>query len=156
MGRGGPAKILVVEDDEHDREIIRGALEGRGYQLLEACDADSAVVMARQQRPDLVFLDLRLSTRRHEYEGLRVLELVKREQPEVRVLVCTAYGVRELQERAQAAGCDEFLVKPFDLGRLREVTARLLGAASDRPDIPKSKDCGKEPGSTPCREHPKT
>jgi len=154
MGRGGPAKILVVEDKEDHREIIVCALEGRGYQLLEAADVDSAVVVARQERPDLVFLDLLLP--KEAREGLRLLELLKRERPEVRVVVYTCISTPEWQERAQAAGCDEFLVKPVELARVREVVARLLGAASETSHTPESQDGQRKPGDTPCGEDPKT
>ena len=145
---GGPwRKVLVVDDDSGHREIIIAALAGGGLEVLEAGDADTAVEIARQERPYLIFLDLQLERRRRDLsEGLRVVEALKRECPEVRVVAYTAWVLPHFRQQAIDAGCDEFLAKPVDLVRVREVTARYLDGIDAQSPPSASGQSGEQAG----------
>ena len=161
-------KVLVVDDEPLHREIIIAALEGKGVQVLEAGDADSAVEIARRERPYLVFLDLQLE--RGRKDGLRVVKSLKQEDAQLRVVAYTAWVIPEFRQQALDAGCDEFLAKPVELTRLREVTARYLNAVdeqSHRPSAgsgrgelveprPEPGESPKEAGGSGCEESPET
>ncbi len=123
--------ILVVDDKDDHREIVSATLEGSGYRILEAADADSALALVRRERPDLVFLDLQLTG--SDIDGVQLLGMLKREQPALRVVAYTAWAIPEWREKAYAAGCDEYLVKPMELAEVRKVTARYLGAVAQPP-----------------------
>ena len=127
-GHRRPVTVLVVDDREEHRELIVASLEGRGYRMLEAADAASALETARRERPQLVFLDLQL--RGSDMDGVRVARLLKREQPGVRVVAYSAWAIPEWRERARQAGCDAYLTKPVELAQLRRVAAQYLEAAA--------------------------
>lgn len=150
---GGPRrKVLVVDDDAAHREIIVAALEGRGLQVIEAGDAEGAVEIARRERPHLIFLDLGLAGSRSV--GLRLLETLKRECAELRVVAYTAWVLPQFRQQAIDAGCDEFLAKPVDLVRVREVTARYLDAIDARSHPPASGQSGEHAGGSDSTGNP--
>lgn len=126
----GRPTVLVVDDKGDHREIIVAALEGAGYRMLEAGDADSALTLLRQEGPDLVFLDLQL--RGSAVDGVQLLATLKRERPGLPVVAYTAWAIPEMQEKARAAGCDDYLVKPVDLAELRAIAYNYLGSAKPR------------------------
>jgi len=123
-GEGRPPTILVVDDKDEHREIVVAALEGGGYRICEVGDAESALEAARREKPDLVFLDLRLTG--SDIDGVQLLRVLKREQPGLRVVAYTAWAIPEWRKRAEAAGCDEYLVKPAELDQMRRIAAKFL------------------------------
>jgi CheY-like chemotaxis protein len=130
--KGERPAVLVVDDKGYHREILVAALEGAGYRMLEAGDARSALALLRQEGPGLVFLDLDL--RGSDVSGLQLLAMLKRERPDVPVIAYTAYAPLEWQERARAAGCDGYLVKPIvPLGQVRAIAQKYLGRPAEGP-----------------------
>lgn len=142
--KGERPAVLVVDDDVKHREILVATLEGAGYRMLEAGDARSALTLVRQEGPRLVFLDLRLSG--SDVTGLQLLAMLKRERPDVPVIAYTAYAPLEWQERARAAGCDGYLVKPVvDLVvQVRAIAEKYLGRPAEGP-----RPLGGPPGPLP-------
>jgi CheY-like chemotaxis protein len=126
--------VLVVDDDSKHRELVVAALEGAGYRMLEAGDADSALTLARQEGPDLVFLDLDL--RGSALDGVQLLATLKRERPGLPVVAYTAWAIPHWQEKARAAGCDDYVIKPVDLAELRAIARNYLGSAKPGGDPP--------------------
>ena len=118
----------MVDDLAEHREIMAAALEGAGYRILGAGDADSALALVRQGPADLVFLDLDL--RGSAMDGVQLLATLKRERPGLPVVAYTAWAIPEWQERARAAGCDDYLIKPVDLAELRAIAYTYLGPPS--------------------------
>lgn len=119
-----PATILIVEDFNDTREMIKLQLEQAGYKVLDAADGNDAVEVAQQQCPDLILMDLSLPG----LDGLsavcriREMELLC-ESP----IVAISAHSRELHlEAALAAGCDEYLTKPISADHLKEVVSRLI------------------------------
>lgn len=112
------AKILVVEDNPLNLELVRDILLGAGYEVIEAEDGEKSLEIALREKPDLVLMDIQLP-------GLDGLEATRRMRAEpelagIPILALTAHAMRGEEERALAAGCDGFITKPI---RLREFSA---------------------------------
>lgn len=124
--RACASKVLVVEDHEDTRDLLRMVLERRGLAVVEAGDGVEAVNLAERERPDLILMDGGLplldglaTTRR--LRGLASLTGVP-------IVFLSGHAAPHDQRAARAAGCDEYVVKPFDLARLEGVLNRLLPA----------------------------
>jgi CheY-like chemotaxis protein len=122
------AKILLVEDNEMNRDMLSRRLERRGYEVIVAVDGEEGVARARTDAPDLVLMDLSLPGI-DGWEATRQLKLAD-ETGSIPVLALTAHAMAGDREKALAAGCDEFDTKPVDLPRLVDKIEALLGARS--------------------------
>ena len=121
------AKILLVEDNEMNRDMLSRRLERRGYDVIVAVDGEEGVALARTDGPDLVVMDLSLPGI-DGWEATRQLKAAV-ETRSIPVLALTAHAMAGDREKALAAGCDDFDTKPVDLPRLVGKLERLLGAA---------------------------
>lgn len=120
-------KILLVEDDPMTREMLARRLARRGFTVRVATDGEQGERMAREERPDLILLDLSLPGK----DGWRLARALKAD-PETRrvpVICLTAHAMAGDRERAIAAGCDEYESKPVDLERLLGKMEALLGGS---------------------------
>jgi CheY-like chemotaxis protein len=120
MGR----TVLVCDDEEPLRLLVRAALEGRGLRIVEARDGDEAVEAARRERPNLMILDLKMPGS----DGLEVLSALRGDPglAATPVLVVTASAHPPNREAALAAGADRFLAKPFSPLELASIVEDLL------------------------------
>ena len=118
------AKILIVEDNEMNRDLIARRLAKRGYLVIEAVDGDQGLEMAAQESPDLIVADLGLPG----MDGCELTRRLKAGQAtkNIPVLALTAYARTEDRDRALAAGCDEFETKPIQLEALLKKIKTLL------------------------------
>lgn len=129
--QSGPrrATILVAEDDEDNRQIMRLLLEMRGYAVLEAADGQTAVEVARRARPDVILMDLRMPV----LNGLAATRAIRQSDDarlsRVPVVALSAYDPSQHRNVAAAAGCNEYIVKPVDYDRLERLIEALLGRA---------------------------
>ena len=117
--------ILVCDNEEVLRGLVRASLDGNGYTLVEARDGDEAVEQARLVQPDLILLDMMMPGK----SGLEVLAELRRD-PELRdipVVMLTARAQVTDREAASLAGADCFLAKPFSPLELDCVVKELLG-----------------------------
>ncbi len=116
------ATILVCDDDPSLRELVRAVL-GPGYLFIEAADGIEALALAREERPDLIVLDVMLPG----LSGIEVLEALRADEgmKAIRVVVITAWSHAEID--AQVAGADRFVSKPFDPDELSSAVGELLG-----------------------------
>jgi CheY-like chemotaxis protein len=117
-------KILVVEDNEMNRDMLSRRLERRGYQVAIALDGQEGVVRARSEPPDLILMDMSLPVL-DGWEASRQLKAA----PETRtipIIALTAHAMSGDRDRALAAGCDDYDTKPIELPRLLEKIERLL------------------------------
>lgn len=121
------AEILIVEDHPTMREAMRLVLEHEGFTIREAADGASALAMARERPPDLMFLDLNIPGA----SGADVLRELKADPATagVRVIIVTATG-EEGRERVLALGADEYFTKPFSPTALLRTVERVLDAAA--------------------------
>ena len=122
------AKILLVEDNEMNRDMLSRRLERRGYEVIVAVDGEEGVARAKADAPDLVVMDLSLPGI-DGWEATRQLKAAE-ETRRVPVLALTAHAMAGDREKALAAGCDDFDTKPVDLPRLVGKIEALLGGES--------------------------
>jgi two-component system cell cycle response regulator DivK len=127
------ATILIVEDNATNMKLSSFLLESADYNVLMATTAEIGVAIAREQRPDLVLMDIQLPG----MDGLEATALLKADEAtrDIPVLALTALAMKGDEERIRAAGCDGYIAKPLDYKSfLAEVKARLAaGAARHRP-----------------------
>ena len=118
-----PARILIADDYEDNRELLRLILTTAAYEVIEASDGQECVELARSQRPDVIMVDLSMP-RLDGWEVFRVL----REDPRTSTIPCvaaTAYALSD-RERALETGFSAYLTKPFHTTELLEVVSGLL------------------------------
>ena len=121
-------KILLVDDDEMVRELVAATLDGGDYALLQAADGGKGLDLAREHRPDLIFLDVNMPV----MDGFAVCSALKADPTtrEIAVVMLTALGQEVDKERARRAGADGYFTKPFSpLSLLRKVD-EVLGPAA--------------------------
>ncbi|HLH94525.1 MAG TPA: sigma-54 dependent transcriptional regulator [Xanthobacteraceae bacterium] len=119
-----PSDILIVDDEADIRELVSGILQDEGYLTRTARDSDDALAAMAARRPNLVFLDIWLQGSR--LDGLQVLDVVKRENPEVPVVMISGHGNIETAVAAIKRGAYDFIEKPFKADRLVLVADRAL------------------------------
>jgi CheY-like chemotaxis protein len=110
------AKILVVEDNEMNLDMLTRRLERRGHDVLIATDGAQGVVKARKERPDLILMDMSLPV----LDGWQATGQIKSD-PDVRhipIIALTAHAIAGDRERCMAAGCDEYESKPIKFPQL--------------------------------------
>jgi DNA-binding response OmpR family regulator len=124
-----PQTILIVEDDEAISDSIGYALERSGFRTLRAQDGAQGLRLFRAQRPDLVILDLMLPG----MDGWRVTEELRKEDPRVPVIVCSARTSEFDRVHGLEMGADDYVTKPFSMKELlARVNAHLRRVASHR------------------------
>jgi two-component system cell cycle response regulator DivK len=116
--------ILVVEDQEDNRQILRDLLASSGFLMIEAHDGEQALAMARSQRPDLILMDIQLPV----VDGYEATRSIKRD-PELKhipVIAVTSYALSGDEERAREAGCDAYVAKPYSTRHLLAKIGQFL------------------------------
>ena len=115
-------RILVVEDTEDNRQIVRDLLESAGYELIEALDGLDGVVAAERELPDLILMDIQLPGI-DGYEATRRIRAVPA-LATVPIIAVTSYALSGDEAKTRAAGCDGYVAKPFSprqlLAKIRE------------------------------------
>ena len=104
-------KILVVEDVDFNRDLVVQLLEDK-YQVIEAVNGQEGVSIAEKEKPELILMDLSLPVM-DGWEATRILK-ADTELRSIPVIAITAHAMKGDEERALAAGCDDYLVKPLD------------------------------------------
>ena len=117
-------KILIVDDNPTNLKLVAYLMTASGYQVATALDADAAIAAIDRDRPRLILMDLQLP-------GTDGLELTRRLKAdpvtrEIIVVAVTAYAMKGDQDRAMAAGCDDYVTKPIDTRELPATIARHL------------------------------
>lgn len=116
-------KILVVEDSEDNRAMMKRLLEMSGYDVWEAVNGEQAVQKAQNVNPDLILMDLSLP----RIDGLAASRLI-RALPgltKVPIIVVSAHDTSDFHAEALASGCNEYVTKPIDFGQLEMLLKRL-------------------------------
>jgi two-component system cell cycle response regulator DivK len=117
-------RILLVEDNEMNRDMLSRRLSKRGYEMLIAHDGGEGIAIARSQFPDLILMDMSLPV----VDGWEATRRIKAE-PEtsgIPVIALTAHAMAGDEEKARTAGCDDFDTKPVELARLLTKIEALL------------------------------
>ena len=121
----GRLTVLVVDDFEDTRFMLRAALEARGLRVREAADGVEALKKARRSCPDLIIMDLNMP-RMDGLEAARRVRELKGECDGVPIVAITAHDVYGIEEAAREAGCAAYLPKPVDFDELDRTLRRLL------------------------------
>jgi len=114
--------VLIVEDQEDNRAILRDLLSTSGYELIEATNGEEGVALAESKRPDLILMDVQLPV----MDGYEATRRIKGnvELKSIPVIAVTSYALSGDEAKAQAAGCDGYVAKPFSprqlLAKIRE------------------------------------
>ncbi|HET9481999.1 MAG TPA: sigma-54 dependent transcriptional regulator, partial [Candidatus Polarisedimenticolia bacterium] len=120
-----PAHVLIVDDEPNVRKVLGALLEQSGYTTSRAESAEEAMRLVRAHDPDLVLTDLRMPA----MDGLQLLAELRREFPEIPVVMLTAHGTVETAVEAMKRGAHDFLTKPFDRRKVVEVIGKALAQA---------------------------
>jgi two-component system cell cycle response regulator DivK len=120
------AKILLVEDNEMNRDMLSRRLQRKGYDVVIAVDGGEGVAMAHSQAPDLILMDMSLPVL-DGWEATRKLKAAP-ETAAIPVIALTAHAMATDREKAMEAGCDDYDTKPIELPRLLgKIEAMLSG-----------------------------
>ena len=115
-------RILVVEDTEDNRQIIRDLLTSAGYEMIEAVDGGQGVAMAAELKPDLILMDMQLPV----LDGYEATRRIKADPAlaHIPVIAVTSYALAGDEAKTKAAGCNGYVAKPFSprqlLAKIRE------------------------------------
>ena len=116
--------LLLVEDSEDNRFMMRRLLEMEGYRVVEARNGEEAVKVAKDEKPALILMDLSLPI----IDGLAATKLIRRmpEFKDVPIIAVSAHDIADFQEEALTAGCNRYITKPIDFGELENLISELL------------------------------
>jgi len=119
-------RILIVEDQEDNRTILRDVLNTVGYHMIEALNGEDGVRLAQSERPDLILMDIQLP----QMDGYEATRQIKRiaELKMIPIIAVTSYALSGDEAKARAAGCDGYIAKPFSP---RELLAKVRKYLSD-------------------------
>ncbi|MGH7162974.1 MAG: response regulator, partial [Planctomycetota bacterium] len=123
-----PSRILVVDDEEQIAKLLAGVLRGAGHATDFETDGEAALGRIRRQAYDLLVTDLRMPG----VDGLRLIEEAKRADPDVDVVIITAYATPESAVRALREGVVDYVNKPFTVEEIRSAVAKALTAREER------------------------
>ena len=121
-------RILLVEDNEMNRDMLSRRLERRGYKVLIAVDGQQGVVMAQLEMPDLILMDMSLPV----IDGWAATRTLKADAStrHLPIIALTAHAMSTDREKALAAGCDDYDTKPIELTRLLAKIEALIGSST--------------------------
>ena len=142
------AKILLVEDDNNLREIYEARLQAEGYQIVSANDGESALVVAKSEKPDLIISDVMMP----KISGFEMLDILRNtdELRDVKVIMLTALGQADDQARANKLGADRYLVKSqVTLEDIVKVSHELLDGNDGAATPPAAAVATDEPAAVP-------
>ena len=118
-------RILVVEDQEDLRGILRDLLTGSGYEVAEAADGSDGVAKAKSVRPDLILMDIQLPV----IDGYEATRLIKADPnlAATPVIAVSSFAMKGDEEKARASGCDSYVTKPYSPLQLLRLIQGFLG-----------------------------
>jgi len=120
-----PPKILVVEDNDRNRRLIKIVLKAKGYEVIEAVTAEEAIVQLDNEPIALILMDIQLP----KMDGLKLAQNIKKnpDTKDIPVIALTAYAMKGDREKFLAAGCDDYISKPIDTRELPKIVTKFLG-----------------------------
>jgi CheY-like chemotaxis protein len=127
--------VLVVEDFDETRFMLKLSMELSGYRVVEAANGQQAVDVARRERPDVILMDIGLPV----MDGCRATRLIREDKAlrNVPIVAVSANATAEHRVKALAAGCDEYVTKPIDFDQLKTMIGDFVRPSdSAEPDLP--------------------
>jgi two-component system cell cycle response regulator DivK len=118
-------RILLVEDTEDNRQIVRDLLDSAGFELIEAHDGAAGLAMAGEHKPDLILMDIQLPV----LDGYETTRRIKADPAlkHIPIIAVTSYALSGDQAKTRAAGCDDYIAKPFSPRQLLAKINAYLG-----------------------------
>lgn len=115
-----PKKILIIEDNEKNRRMVRDVLKYHGYEVLEAENGDVGIRTAREHKPGLIFMDVQMPV----MDGITAISILKNdpETRDIKIIAVTSFAMMGDREKILAAGADDYISKPVNT---RELPARV-------------------------------
>ncbi len=120
-------KVLIVDDEDRIRELLTDTLSALGYQTFSTRDGKDALSFLKKHKIDLVIADIRMP----KLDGISLLKSIKKEKPDLPVLIITGYDFNYAMDKALEGGADGFLAKPFRIGKIEESMKNVLGIKSE-------------------------
>jgi len=119
--------VLIVEDNELNMKLFNDLLEGHGYATLQSRSGVEAVELARQNKPNLILMDIQLP----EVSGLEVTKWIKSDEDlrAIPVIAVTAFAMKGDEEKMRQGGCEAYLSKPISVAKFLETVRAYAGAA---------------------------
>ena len=118
-------RILVVEDQEDLRGVLRDLLTGSGYAVIEAGDGEAGVAKAKSDRPDLILMDIQMPVL-DGYEATRRIKVDPALKP-IPIIAVSSFAMKGDEEKARVAGCDHYVTKPYSPMQLLRLIRGFLG-----------------------------
>jgi two-component system cell cycle response regulator DivK len=120
--------VLVVEDNELNMKLFHDLLDAHGYRTLQTRNGMDALRIAREQRPDLILMDIQLP----EVSGLEVTKWLKDDEAlrDIPVIAVTAFAMKGDEERIRQGGCEAYISKPISIATFLDTVRRYLGEAA--------------------------
>jgi two-component system cell cycle response regulator DivK len=122
-----PKTVMIVEDNELNMKLFHDLLDAHGYRTLQTRTGMEALRLARQQRPDLILMDIQLP----EVSGLEVTKWLKDDESlrDIPVIAVTAFAMKGDEERIRRGGCEAYISKPISIATFLDAVRRHLGEA---------------------------
>lgn len=122
-------KLLLVEDTEDNRYMMRRLLEMEGYDVVEARNGEEAVKVATQENPSLILMDLSLPI----IDGLAATRLIRKlpALEKTPIIAVSAHDTADFQDEAFEAGCNRYITKPIDFGELEKLIKEFMKSKSN-------------------------
>lgn len=117
-------KVLIVEDNEQNRVLMRTILKHLRCDVIEAIDGEEGLRLAKKQKPDLIFMDVQMPV----MDGLTATNILKSDPDtkDIKIVIVTSYAMKGDREKALAAGADDYIAKPINIKEIEEITGRYL------------------------------
>ena len=117
------ARVLIVDDSRTSRKLMRNILESNDFEVVdEAGNGEDAWTKYKELKPDLVTMDITMP----KMDGVEALSLIKKENPDARIVMISAAGQREKMVDALKRGADDFVTKPFEEGKIISTIKEVL------------------------------
>jgi CheY-like chemotaxis protein len=120
-----PTRILIVEDNEKNRRLVRDVLAYHGFDVIEAEDGEQGIRLARERQPALILLDMQMPV----LDGFAATAQLKGDPQtsKIKIIAVTSFAMKGDRERILALGVDDYLAKPIDTRQLPAVVKSVLG-----------------------------
>ena len=117
-------KILIVEDNEKNRTLVKDVLEYHGYEVIEAANGKEGIKIAKENKPDLILMDIQMPV----MDGIAALNILRKdpEMKGVKIIALTSLAMKGDKEKVMEEGFDDYIAKPIDIRRLPELVKKAL------------------------------
>lgn len=114
-------KVLVVEDANFMRLVLKEVLIKGGFEVIEARNGIEAIEEYKKELPDVIIMDITMP----KMDGITALRIIKNEYPDAKCIMCSSMGEKPMVIEAIMAGADEFIVKPFQASKVIEIVNKI-------------------------------